>query len=91
MKDVSDMDWRELGKELVAIYHRNDKVNKLNKSIITSCFDNQRMFTAKYKADGRIPTRGPVEAEFELIVALTARVVCLVNLDVKKGELCIIY
>ena len=87
MEDTSGSDWRDCGLTLLAIYTKNDKVDKINRSIITSCFESPVTYKARWKSDGERQDRGPAESQFELVVAPTARVMCLVNLDIKGGML----
>lgn len=79
------MDWRDLGTDLVAVYHLNRSVDALNHSLVNFWREELTSYSAKFEVmPGRVPLRGPAEAPFVLEVAIGFRVICLVNLDVKR-------
>lgn len=58
----------------------------MNKAMIERYTEDTRMYIARYKTDGIVPTRGPAEAQRELIVGIGCRVMLLVNLKVNRGK-----
>lgn len=87
LEDTSDMDWRNYGHNLVAIYRDNAKVDKLNKGIMDLYFkDTKITYRARWNYNGTLPDRGPMEALYDFVVAPGARVMCLINLKVNQGK-----
>lgn len=85
LEDHSSENWAQLGEALLAVYHLNNKVDEINRNIIALCFRDKIKYYAIYKFEGFMPERGPVQAQYELILSVGARVICLVNLDVRRG------